>query len=151
MCQRSSRNTVRFVPCAFSTILTQKHYTVTTQMFGSSRLRYYDSKSPFHSDLLRNASEANATLRSLESALANATAMAMWSAARAGTLTTSTQIMPRYNKSAWESRAYVYDFVGQGRYSTRLEPTTGSTTVTEHVLVGRITVRPLPLETRLMG
>ncbi|KZV70775.1 hypothetical protein PENSPDRAFT_685206 [Peniophora sp. CONT] len=114
---------------------------LTTQLFGPSSIRYYDDRSPFDSDVLRNTSAARASLSALESALANATAMTMWSAARAGTLTTSTDVLPpeREETSLDERGGVSYDQNGGMGYSTRLEPASGSAPVTEQVLVGRLT------------
>ena len=90
--------------------------------------------------MTRSPVGANANLTTLESALANATAMTMWSAARQSTLTTYTDVSPdqRGNKSS--KRAFMFDENSQMPFSTRLGPSTGFVTVNEQVLVGRVTV-----------
>lgn len=70
-------------------------------------------------------SSGNATLETLESALAGATAMTMWAAARAGTLQ-GLWLYPNGRHSVM--------------YPTITRPVSGETSVTERVLVGRVKV-----------
>lgn len=124
---------------------------VTTQMFGASTIKYNDEdspygKSPFDDDVLRSAPIANASLSALESALANATAMTMWSAARAGTLTTSTNVTPYEDEIGRNGRREYVTDPNTMVYSTHLEPASGSASVTEQALVGRISVRNMFLD-----
>ncbi|VDC03881.1 unnamed protein product [Peniophora sp. CBMAI 1063] len=115
---------------------------LTTQLFGPSSVEYQGTSAlAFTGDVLRNASAASALLRTLESALSNATAMTMWSAARASTLTTSTDYVPPSRDATLGSRQLqpVPDQYDTMRYITRLVPTSDSALVTERKLMGRIT------------
>ncbi|VDC03890.1 unnamed protein product [Peniophora sp. CBMAI 1063] len=113
---------------------------LTTQLFGASKMTYDgELSSPFDNNVIRRDPLANASLAALESALANATAMTMWSAARASTLTTTTNTtQPQGGEDQHGRCAFIYNPNGVQGYSTRLEPVSGSTTVTEQRLVGRI-------------
>ncbi|VDB84584.1 unnamed protein product [Peniophora sp. CBMAI 1063] len=89
-------------------------------------------------DAVRAPSAANATLRALESALANATAMAMWSAARANTLTVS---CPTYNVTgAQDEEAQLASGEFILPLSTVLAPVNGSTVVQGRKLAAHITI-----------
>ncbi|KZV73492.1 hypothetical protein PENSPDRAFT_648827, partial [Peniophora sp. CONT] len=101
---------------------------LTTRLFGA--VTGHDDTG----DAVRDSSSGNATLGALESALADATAMAMWSAARANTLTVTCPI---------QETANVFDEMDVGEFvmplSTVLAPVNGSASVVEQVLIGRIT------------
>ncbi|VDC07577.1 unnamed protein product [Peniophora sp. CBMAI 1063] len=100
---------------------------LTTRIFGP--VTAHDNTT---GDASRDSSVANATLSALESALADATAMTMWSAARASTLAVSTL--------SAELTRYVQDQNGLFVLppSVTVAPVNGTATVIERVLVGRI-------------
>ncbi|KZV70774.1 hypothetical protein PENSPDRAFT_651225 [Peniophora sp. CONT] len=111
---------------------------LTTRLFGPSTT-HYNGLAAFLSDVTRSPSGTNPTLAMLESALANATAMTMWSAARQSTLTTYTDVPPNASNQA-SKRAFMFDENSQMPFSTRLGPATGFAVVSEQVLVGRISL-----------
>ncbi|VDC03882.1 unnamed protein product [Peniophora sp. CBMAI 1063] len=111
---------------------------LTTRLFGPSTIRY-NGLAAFLGDVTRSPLGQNATLATLESALANATAMTMWSAARQSTLSTYTDVSPSERNQS-SKRAFVFDENSQMPFSTRLAPATGHAVVNEQVLVGRVSL-----------
>ncbi|KAI0034512.1 hypothetical protein K488DRAFT_83919 [Vararia minispora EC-137] len=77
----------------------------------------------------QTTSQTAPTLQTLESALANATAMTMWSAARASTLTTYMQ------------GEHIFTFLNTSLFA-RAEPQAGTTLVTVLETVGRMEINP---------
>lgn len=104
---------------------------VTTRLFGPV------INHTLAGDAIREPSAANATLRALESALADATAMAMWSAARANTLTVS---CPTDNLAGQLEELWLADGAFVLPLSTVLAPVNGSTVVQGRKLAAHITV-----------
>ncbi|KZV73490.1 hypothetical protein PENSPDRAFT_648826 [Peniophora sp. CONT] len=98
---------------------------LTTRLFGA--VTAHDE----YGDTTRDPSFSNATLGALESALASATAMAMWSAARASTLMVTYHSVVT-EQMATNTSAMVQDLL------TIVAPVTGSTSVIEHTPVGQI-------------
>lgn len=84
----------------------------------------------------RDPSTANATLAALESALASATAMTMWSAARANTLRVAYPNVGSPISIYEDSGPYALYMLP----TNTIAPVNGSTTVVERRLVGHITV-----------
>ncbi|VDB84929.1 unnamed protein product [Peniophora sp. CBMAI 1063] len=112
---------------------------LTTRLFGAV------TSHSAYGDTVRDSASADTTLRALESALADATAVAMWSGARANTLMVTYTPPPDTMPSLQQVTGTFVQVL-----STIVAPVNGSASVIERVLVGRITFNVPSLVTGLI-
>ena len=126
----------RALPLLFRTRSPLMRHAVTTRWFGQNLAMHNDS-----SNTKRDSSSQSGqvTLSELEAALASATAMTMWSAARASTLQL-TQIINTGDEGVSPISGLPVTPSPLVAFSTIVTPVNGTASVTQQKLVGRLTV-----------